>query len=802
MRIRFNPASAAALLALAGVFFAPALPVRAADPAPTLVSVSPDEGSVAGDTIVTLTGTNFRANMSVLFGSLPGQQLTIINDTTLTVRTPAAPAGTVSVTVTHDDPPPTSATLPDAFTFVLEPCYAWVPRARGADTEGNAGGLDVTVVDMANGVVTGSVDLNAADQDLPSDTDWRPSQILFDAGATLAFVASAGTPGTLDSRKIWILSVARVLGKEEGNPVLSTIDTGGNPVQIALSVDRKRLYAADSGSWAGSATLLPNGKFRGWDVTDPAAPVALAGTPGDLGILPVLSYNSTSYQTWGPGSSFLGLVQSRSSRCVVVNSFSHSISLVDTGSLGVVGTFDVGVADGGLVQLTTAVPSPYDDDFVYLQTTDLTSGNTEYFIFRLSTQTVLRKGVVPTPMTFFQVLPVPDPSNRSAWPHPDGRSLVTIPATDASVASFNTATGSAAARTAIQGGGPPTALGFNDVTGLYYAREADGGWTVFDVEDTTTGGAAPAQVRTVDDTLGYSSFRVVMDGKRMAATGTSALALVDADTASPTVHTVVKTVPLPLDPRGGGLFPQPGPSGCGPARTFVTPKGDAVGPRIVLPLAASLFCSEDEPAQFEFENGGIADAFELELGSQPDFLTGPGNARTVEKVAGDTIRITPRSGRWRKVLHAAAGSVERPLYARINAVRGGRFRTYGEVVSFQICPPETCELLFPEDGELLGVDENPEFEFTAHGTRAWIEFAGAGGFESGRILRTRIRGDLPVDDDAVFMLPEGKWRKLVRKAQRIDDGAVVDVHWRIVCEDSLRRRTTSEEFRFSLSTAQ
>jgi hypothetical protein len=794
--MRLRPlVSAAALIAV--VASAPrwdSPSIRAAEPAPTLVSVSPDRGSIAGDTLVTLTGTNFRNPMGVTFGSLPGQQVTVLSDTVLTVRTPASTQGVVSVTVSHTDPPQTSATLASAFTFDVEPCYAWVPRALGSATGGNPGGLDITVVDLANGRVAGSVNLNAADLNLPGDDDWLPSQILFDASGTTAFVASAGTPGTRDSEKIWILRTARVLGLEAGDPVLSTVDTDGNPVQLALSVDGNRLFVADSGSWKGSATVLPNGIFRGYDVTDRAAPVALAGTPGTLGILPVLSYSGSSYQSWGTTSSFRGIVQSRSNRCVVVNAGSHTLSVVDTGTLGVVDTVDVGITGGGIIQITTAIPSPYDDDFIFIQTNDVLASVTEYFIYRISTDSLIRKEAVAIPMLFFQLEPLPDVQNRMAWPHPDGRSLVAVPATDASVATWNPATGSAAARTAIQGGGPPISLAFNDVSGFYYAREADGGWSVFEVEETTTGGAAPILRRTVVDDTGLNSLRVVLNGKRMAATGTSTLALIEADPGQAAVHTVISTIALPLNPAGGSLYPQPGPVACGPARTFVTPVATGVRPRIVLPLAATLFCAADEPPVFEFAGGGVADYFELELGSQPDFLTGPGNARVVERLPFGGTGGAPSLNRWRKALRASAGSVERPLYARINSVRAGGFRSYGDTTSFLVCPPEPCEAVSPEDSDPADADTPPEFVFdTVHHDRAWIEFAGPAGFEGRILARVQVTGDLPMEDEVSFTPPGKKWKSIVKKARKIGGGGVTEIHWRVVCEDALARRTFTEE---------
>ena len=71
------------------------------DPVPTLTTVTPSAGTLGG-TVVTLTGTGFRAgSTSVTFGA-GGHGLTVhvLGTTTLTVTTPGHSAGTVTVTVT------------------------------------------------------------------------------------------------------------------------------------------------------------------------------------------------------------------------------------------------------------------------------------------------------------------------------------------------------------------------------------------------------------------------------------------------------------------------------------------------------------------------------------------------------------------------------------------------------------------------------------------------------------------------------------------------------------------------------
>lgn len=68
-------------------------------PAPTVTKVSPDSGSAAGGTHVTITGTNFRCIDSVTFDDVPGTKVEVLSTTKLRVTTPAHAAGTVTVQV-------------------------------------------------------------------------------------------------------------------------------------------------------------------------------------------------------------------------------------------------------------------------------------------------------------------------------------------------------------------------------------------------------------------------------------------------------------------------------------------------------------------------------------------------------------------------------------------------------------------------------------------------------------------------------------------------------------------------------
>jgi hypothetical protein len=67
-------------------------------------------------TVVTVTGSGFTGATKVTFGKTAGKSLTVVNDTTITVKSPAEASGTVAVKVTT--PEGTSAAVAaDLFTY-------------------------------------------------------------------------------------------------------------------------------------------------------------------------------------------------------------------------------------------------------------------------------------------------------------------------------------------------------------------------------------------------------------------------------------------------------------------------------------------------------------------------------------------------------------------------------------------------------------------------------------------------------------------------------------------------------------
>ena len=108
-------------------------------PVPTVISVTPNNGSTAGGTAVTITGTNYAAGATVTFGSTAATNVTVVNSTTITATTPAGSAGATTVTVTNTTG--RSGSLSSAFTYVAPPTVSSISPISGVP----AGGTPITI---------------------------------------------------------------------------------------------------------------------------------------------------------------------------------------------------------------------------------------------------------------------------------------------------------------------------------------------------------------------------------------------------------------------------------------------------------------------------------------------------------------------------------------------------------------------------------------------------------------------------------------------------------------------------------
>lgn len=104
--------------------------------APTIDSITPDEGPLGGGQTVIITGTNFTGATSVTFGGTPATSFTVESAMQITAVNPAHVAGAVSVDVTT-----TGGTASGTYTYVAAPSIS----SLSPNTGPLGGGQTVTI---------------------------------------------------------------------------------------------------------------------------------------------------------------------------------------------------------------------------------------------------------------------------------------------------------------------------------------------------------------------------------------------------------------------------------------------------------------------------------------------------------------------------------------------------------------------------------------------------------------------------------------------------------------------------------
>jgi Domain of unknown function (DUF1929)/IPT/TIG domain/Glyoxal oxidase N-terminus len=137
----------------------------ASTPAPTVSSVSPNNGPTSGGTAVTITGTNFAAGATASFGGTAATNVVVVNSTKITATTPAHAAGAVTVTVTVNGQ---SGSLANGFTYNASGGISFVQVAsatpQGATTTVSVNYPATQTAGDLNIVVVGWNDTTAAVQ--------------------------------------------------------------------------------------------------------------------------------------------------------------------------------------------------------------------------------------------------------------------------------------------------------------------------------------------------------------------------------------------------------------------------------------------------------------------------------------------------------------------------------------------------------------------------------------------------------------------------------------------------------------
>jgi hypothetical protein len=237
------------------------------DSAPSVTTVSPLRGPVAGGTTITLTGTGYMVGSTAV--SVAGQACAAVNvasATSLTCVTPAAAAGAANVIVTTLGGPGPAAT----FTYDAIPTANFISPSGGP----LAGGTTLTI--GGTGFVIGSTTVFVAGVACVSVNVASATSLTCDTPAGVAGTASVvvTTPGGPSNAVPFVYNVV---------PGLAAVDPFAGPLAGGLTIT---LRGTD---FVASATTVTVGGVACTGVTVLAPTVVTCTTPaGPAGTAPVL----------------------------------------------------------------------------------------------------------------------------------------------------------------------------------------------------------------------------------------------------------------------------------------------------------------------------------------------------------------------------------------------------------------------------------------------------------------------------------------------------------------------------------
>lgn len=190
---------------------------------PTATGITPNAGSPAGGTNITVTGTNFVAGTVVSLGGVPATSIVVVNSTTITAIAPAHAAGSVDVVVTNALGQ--SDTITNGFLYTNAPVITTQPASQSVAPGGTAA---LTV---------------AASGALPFTYQWYAG-ISGDTSSPIGGATSSGftTPALTSPKKYW----ARVTnGSGSANSNTATISVTFTDSTLTASTRVKRVHITE-----------------------------------------------------------------------------------------------------------------------------------------------------------------------------------------------------------------------------------------------------------------------------------------------------------------------------------------------------------------------------------------------------------------------------------------------------------------------------------------------------------------------------------------------------------------------------
>jgi len=315
------------------------------NPAPTVASITPNTGSAAGGTSVTITGTGFLTGATVTLGGTAATNVNVASGTSITATTPAHTAGAVIVVVTNSDaqsgslnngytyrnPPPTVASITPTTGTVsggTSVTIAGTGFLTGATVSlGGTAATSVNVVGSTSITATTPAHAAGAASVLVTNTDAQSGTLTngytyttSTGGAPIAFVqVKAATPQTASASVAVTYTTAQTAGNlnvvvvgwnDTTSTVTAVTDSRGNSYALAIGptsgtgLRQSIYYAKNIAAGSNTVTVKFNQaaafvdiralEYSGLDTVSPldvTAGAAGSGTTGNSGTATTTSAN-------------------------------------------------------------------------------------------------------------------------------------------------------------------------------------------------------------------------------------------------------------------------------------------------------------------------------------------------------------------------------------------------------------------------------------------------------------------------------------------------------------------------------
>ena len=228
--------------------------------APTITSVSPNSGTTAGGTSVTLIGNNFSGATGVTFGGFSATTIVVVNATTITATTPAHAAGAVDVVVTT---PGGTATLVTGYTYIAlsPPVAGAVSVTVAANSSNNPITLSLTG-GTATSVAVGTPVAHGITMVSGATISYTPT--VGYAGTDLFTYTATNAGGTSAPATVTITVSAPTISVSPASLPNATVGTSYPAQTVSASGGASPYtYTITSGSLPAGMTLASNGTLSG-----------------------------------------------------------------------------------------------------------------------------------------------------------------------------------------------------------------------------------------------------------------------------------------------------------------------------------------------------------------------------------------------------------------------------------------------------------------------------------------------------------------------------------------------------------